>query len=369
MVAVPEDLPVERVLAERMRAQSLAGPRPADPVDVLRRVGSLQAQDPRAFRLAVRARGHDFDEAAVRAAFAHPDGLVTSWLMRGTLHAVPAGDVRWLLDLLRPPRSAGRTRRLSLGLDDKLLDRALPLLAEVLAGGPLTRAEVVERLGERGVVVGPGQAPAHLLFVAAREGVACRGPDRDDEPTYVRLDDWVRPAAPLHRDEALARLARRYLAGHGPAGAADLAAWSGLPLRDARAGIAALTGQVEEVRIAGEPAYRWPSEPVRGDRTVRLLPALDEYVLGYRGRDLALDSRFAGHVQPGGGIIRPTVLLGGRIVGTWRQHRASGRLEVAVRPFGRLPRGTGADLAAEAADVGRFLGLDSTLIVASVSRI
>lgn len=363
-----EELPVARVLAERVRAQVLTGVRPTDPVEAVRRVGALQAQDPRALRLAIRARTTGVDALAVQRALAEPGGLVVTWLMRGTLHAVPAADVRWLLALLRPARSSGRTRRLALGLDDHLLDTALPIAVELLAAGPLTRGELADRLRAAGVPLGPGQAPAHLLSVAAREGLVCRGPDRDGEPTYVRLSDWLagaEPVEPVERDGALARLARRYLAGHGPAGAADLAAWSGLPLRDARTGLGALAaaGEVEDVRIGGAPAYRLPGEPSPEDRTVRLVPAFDEYLLGYRGRALALDAAYAHRIQAGGGIVHPAVLLGGRIIGTWRQRRADGRLIVAVEPFRRLPRGTRAALAAEAADVGRFLGLPARLEV------
>ena len=363
-----QELPVARVLAERVRAQVLTGLRPADPVEAVRRVGALQAQDARALRLAIRARTTGVDAPAVQRALAEPGRLVVTWLMRGTLHAVPAGDVRWLLALLRPARSSGRTRRLALGLDDHLLDTALPIAVELLAAGPLTRSELADRLRAAGVPLGPGQAPAHLLSVAAREGLVCRGPDRDGEPTYVRLSDWLpgaQPVDPVERDVALARLAHRYLTGHGPAGAADLAAWSGLPLRDARTGLGALAaaGEVENVRIGGAPAYRLPGEPSTEDRTVRLVPAFDEYLLGYRGRALALDAAYARRIQAGGGIVHPAVLLGGRIIGTWRQRRGDGRLIVAVEPFRRLSRDTRTALAAEAADVGRFLGLPARLEV------
>ena len=363
-----QELPVARVLAERVRAQVLTGLRPADPVEAVRRVGALQAQDARALRLAIRARTTGVDAPAVQRALAEPGRLVVTWLMRGTLHAVPAGDVRWLLALLRPARSSGRTRRLALGLDDHLLDTALPIAVELLAAGPLTRSELADRLRAAGVPLGPGQAPAHLLSVAAREGLVCRGPDRDGEPTYVRLSDWLagaEPVEPVERDDALARLARRYLTGHGPAGAADLAAWSGLPLRDARTGLGALAaaGEVEGVRIGGAPAYWLPGEPSPEDRTVRLVPAFDEYLLGYRGRALALDAAHAHRIQAGGGIVHPAVLLGGRIIGTWRQRRGDGGLIVAVEPFRRLPRSTRAALAAEAADIGRFLGVQARLEV------
>jgi Winged helix DNA-binding domain len=352
---VAEELTVARALAERMRAQSLTEPRPADPVEAVRRVGALQAQDQRALPLAIRARTTGAEAAAVRDAFAGPGGLVVTWLMRGTLHAVPAEDVRWLLMLLRPPRTSGRTRRLELGLDDALLDRALPVVAELLAAGPLTRAELVDRLRAEGIPLRSGQAPAHLVGVAAREGLVCRGPDRGGEPTYVRLDDRVPAAEPVDRPEAVARLARRYLAGHGPATAADLAAWSGLPLREARAGLGDLR-DIEEVRIGDTAAYRLPGPSPADDRTVRLVPAFDEYVLGYRGRALALDPAYARRIQAGGGIVHPAVLVGGRIVGTWRQRRTGDALTVQVEPFGQLPRGTRAALEAEAADLGRFLG-------------
>lgn len=381
VAGVPEELPVEQALAERVRAQCLGGGRPADAVEAVRRVGSLQAQDPRAVRLAVWTRTEGLDAAAVDGAFGA--GLVVTWLMRGTLHVVPAEDVRWLLDLLRPPRSAGRTRRLGLGLDDGVLDRALPAVAEALADGPLTRAELADRVRAGGHPIGPGQAPAHLVGVAAREGLVCRGPDRDGESTYVRLDDLVPPSEPVDRDVALARLARRYLAGHGPATGADLATWSGLPLRDARAGLAA--NDLEEVLLAGTPAHRLPAGTARpadrrtrkglrpaagsenasaertGEAVVRLVPAFDEYVLGYRGRELALDPAYAARIQAGGGIIHPAVLVGGRIVGRWAQQRGRDRLWVSVEPFGRLPRGTRAGLEAEVADLGRFLGLDAAL--------
>jgi hypothetical protein len=303
----------------------------------VRRVGSLQAQDPRSLRLALRARTSGASLAAVEAALA--GDLVVTWLMRGTLHVVPAEDVRWLLELLRPPRSAGRTRRAALGLDDARLDRLLGRLPGILADGPLTRAEIATEEG-----LGPGQAAAHLLGVAAREGLICRGADRAGEPTYTLLDERVPAAEPVPRDEALVRLASRYLRGHGPADADDLAAWSGLPLRDVRAGLASVTT---------------PEAADQPDGTVRLVPAYDEYLLGYRGRPV--DPAYAKRIQAGGGVVSPAVLHGGRIVGRWSQRRQGDRLAVTVEAFGRLPDGVRDGIEDEVADLGRFLGVSAYL--------
>jgi hypothetical protein len=324
------------ILAARVRAQSLSGPRPSSAVEAIRRVGSLQAQDPRALRLALRARTSGASVSSVEADLR--TDLVVTWLMRGTLHVVPAEDVRWLLDLLRPPRSAGRTRRSALGLDDARLDRLLGALPAILAGRSLTRAEIAAAVG-----LGPGQATPHLLMVAAREGLICRGADRDGEPTYVLLDERVPAADPVPQDEALTRLARRYLRGHGPADLDDFTAWSGLPRRDARAGLAGL-----DIPGAEDP-----------DMTVRMVPAYDEYLLGYRGRPV--DPAYAARIQAGGGVVSPAVLRGGRIVGRWSQRRQGDRLAVTVEAFGRLPAGVPDGIEDELADLGRFLGVSAYL--------
>jgi hypothetical protein len=293
--------------------------------------------------------------------------------MRGTLHLVAAEDAGWMVALLGPALAAGgRRRRLQLGLDDELCARALPAIREVLAeAGPLSRAELMRALATKGVAVDPdGQAPAHLVGFAALNGLICRGPDLEgDEPGYVLLDDWVgartRPA--LGPDEALAELARRHLGAYGPAGARDLAAWAGIPLGTAKRACAAIEAELEPVAVAGEPAWilagTEPRGPEAGGPCVRLLPNFDAYLLGYRDRGLALPARFAPRVSGGGGMISPVLVVDGRVLGTWRQRRAQGRISVELRPFEPLDRALLPGLHAEVADLGRFLGVKATLAV------
>jgi Winged helix DNA-binding domain len=367
----------------RMRAQRLAGRRPRDVAELVRAVGGLQAQDTPASRLAVRPRSTGLDEAAVRRACDHDRSVVRTWAMRGTLHMVAAEDAGWLVALLGRGFAAGnRRRRLQLGLDDRLCERALGVLPAVLGGGPLSRADLVRALAAKGVEIPPkGQAPAHLVGYAAMRGLVCRGPDLDgDEPSYVLLEDWVgagrggpgdrRGGPPVDRvldpEDALAELARRYLAGHAPAAPEDLAAWSGLALGQARRAFQLAGAELEEVELdgqtlwvpAGTPAARSPA----GGPVVRLLARFDDYLLGWRSRDPVLDLGFARRIQAGGGWIHPAVVVDGRVAGTWRARRAGDRLDVTVEPFGdRLPPGTGPGLDAEVADLGRFLGVEARL--------
>lgn len=280
-----------------------------------------------------------------------------------------AKDVGWVVKLLRPKPSAGRRRRLELGLDDELLSRALPLIREILhTEGPLTRAELVRRLADKGVYIEPsGQAPIHLIAYAAWHELVCRGPDLDDEPTYVLLEDWVGKQRELDPEEALAELARRYVGTHGPAGAEDFAKWVGFSVGEARRGLASISAELEMVRAAGQQAAllagAQPDDPDGGESCIRLLPQFDAYLLGYRSRELALPAKYAKQIQAGGGYIHPTVMVDGRVVGKWGQERKRDRLVVTVRAFEPLQPAVLPGLEAEAADVGRFLGVDATLAV------
>jgi Winged helix DNA-binding domain len=353
-----------------MRAQRLAGRRPGDVAEVVRAVGGLQAQDTPASRLAVRARSTGLDQAAVRRACDQDRSVVRTWAMRGTLHMVAAEDAGWLVALLGPGFAAGnRRRRLQLGLDDHCCQRALEALPAVLAGGPLSRADLVAGLAAEGVRVPPkGQAPAHLVGYAAMRGLVCRGPDLDgDEPSYVLLEAWAGPGRAMEPDEALAELARRYLGGHGPAAPEDLAAWSGLAVGRARRAIELVAGELDEVELDGRrlwaPAGAAAARSRAAGPVVRLLGRFDDYLLGWRGRDLVLDPGFARRIQAGGGWIHPAVVVDGRVAGTWRARRRGDRLDLTVEPFaGRLPGGAGPALAAEAADLGRFLGPETHLV-------
>jgi Winged helix DNA-binding domain len=358
----------------RLRAQRLS-PRPQQPAvtvaHVVRHLGAVQAQDPAAAPLAIRARSTGLVAADVQRARERERSVVRTWAMRSTLHLLAAEDVGWLLALLGPlfVRTSQR-RREALGLDEETCARAIRALREILGRrGPLTRAEIVEQLALRRIRL-EGQARPHLIARAALEGVVCLGPDRGAEPTYVLLEDWARPGRPLPPKEALAELARRYLAAHGPAGLEDFAAWTGLPRADARTGLEAIASELLEVEVDGRPAWLpasrapWFEEPPPPDPLVRLLPAFDPFLLGYRDRGFIVPAEHSRQIHPGGGVIRPALLLNGSVIGTWRSQPQRGGRLVEVSPFVPLAAEVRAGLAGEAADVGRFLGTPAILRVA-----
>lgn len=362
VAGVPHAISTEALLALRLRSQLLAGERATDVVDAVRHVVAVQAQSTPAARLAVRSRSAGLTREDVDAACS-AGRVVRTWAMRGTLHMLAAEDVRWIVGLLGPHvERTYRRRREQLGLDDDTCRRGLAAITTVLCGSrPLTRAELLAAIATEGVVIDPtDQAPAHLVLHAATRGLVCRGPEVGrDEPTYVLLDEWVPPAPALDRDDALALLARRYLAGHGPAGAADLARWSGLPAGDARRALTLIAAELIELDVAGTSLVALASSDLEPPTDIphRLLGRFDGYLLGYRSRDLILDTAYAKRILDGG-TIQAAVVVAGRIVGTWRLERRAKANVLEVAPFTTLPRGCRAALRAEAQDVGRFLGVE-----------
>lgn len=352
-----------------MSAQLLTGATGVPQEAVTSLVG-VQAQAPGPARLALRPRTSGATAAAVDEACA--DGtLVRTWAMRGTLHMLASRDVRWIVGLLGPVMaSAGRRRREQLGLDENLCERAFAALGAILGEGPpLVRAELVGRLRAAGVDIDPEtQQPPHLLAYAAARGLIFRGPDTPQgEPTYVLLDDHIPTAPTPERADALAELARRYLAGYGPATAADFRAWSGLPAGEAKQAFGAV--DTRAVTAAGRPlAVLAGTDLDRPPPPPRLLGHFDPLLLGYADRSPVLDPAHAKRVQAGGGFLRPIVVVDGRVVGTWSLDRKRAKATANVTPFAALPRRTHDALAQEAADLSRFLGYPVDVVPPDGSR-
>jgi len=341
-------VPTASIFAERFASQGLAGPLERDPVAVAERLLAVQGQDPRGARLAVRARSEGLDAADVDRALSEERSLLITWLNRGTLHLVRSEDYPWLQMLTTPPLLTSAARRLRQeGISPEVCERAVETIERALAEeGPLTRHQLRERLETAGVPT-QGQVLIHFLFLAAVRGMAVRGPMVGKDHAYVLVRDWLGPAKPVERDAALAELARRYLVGHAPADDRDLARWAGLPLRDARAGLAAIGSELVE-RDDGlvHLAKYAPTPEVPGPR---LLGAFDPLLLGWTSREQVLGP----HTQlvTINGIFKPFAMVRGRAVATWRLNRG----KVAIEALERIAKTTDAALAADAADVERFM--------------
>jgi hypothetical protein len=344
------------VHARRLTAQLLAGRAARSPEAVAERLLAIQGQDPRGARLAIRARTAGLGAADIDRALTEERSLVITTLNRGTLHLIRSEDYPLLQLLTTPPlMTASVTRLAQDGLDPATTERAVDLIDRSIADeGPLTRAALRERL-ERADIPNLEHSFVHLVFRASIEGRIVRGPVVGRQHAFARVADWLSPGPAPDRDVALAELARRYLAGHGPAGDRDLARWAGLPLRDARAGLGAIAGELSEVGGGLVDLARRG----RAARTPppRLLGAFEPLLLGWCSRDDVMGSD-GPHVVSGG-VFRNFALVGGRGVAVWRLS-SSGVVE--IQPFAQLDPEDEAALARDGEAVREFLGLHDATI-------
>jgi hypothetical protein len=342
------------VITERFAAQLLTGPPAGSPEEVTGRLLAIQGQDPRGARLAIRARSAGLTAADVDRALTADRSLLITWLNRGTLHLIRSEDYWWLHPLVTPPLFAGNARRLAQeGVPPADADKAVAVIGQSLAAeGPLTRPQLRDRIAAAGVRT-EGQALVHELMLACLRGVAVRGPMAGGEHAYALVRDWLGPApAPAGRDAALGELARRFLAGHGPASDRDLAKWAGLPLRDARRGLAEAAGAVTERDDGLVDLATADTRPGEGVPRPLLLGSYDPLLHGWVSREPIL----RGHQQiiTVNGLFRPFALVDGVAVATWG---LAGGVVTLNRFDGTLPAAAETALAAEAADVRRFLGV------------
>jgi hypothetical protein len=325
-------------IARARLANQIIGGRPRVGVaEVVAALGAVQAQDYLGALWALGVRQRHATQRTIEAAVA-ARAIVRTWPMRGTLHFVPAVDAHWMLDLLTPrvvARAMGRYRQLE--LDAVTFDRARRVVERTLGReGRLTRPALYRRLEAAGVD-STGARGLHILGYLAQRGVICFGPREGKQPTIVLLDEWVREPRRPSRDEALAELARRYFTSHGPATLQDFVWWSGLTVRDARAAIAMNDAVLRHVLVDERPRFRLrgAGAPLHPLAEACLLPPFDELIVSYRDRTAMVDPKFVPRLGLGG-VMSPTILLKGRVVGSWRRRIVGHRVQVQLFPFVRL---------------------------------
>ncbi len=330
----------ETIRRARLRSQRLAPDSAADsPAAAARAVLGIQAQDLRAAGLAVRARVPGARPDSLAAA-----GLIRTWTVRGTVHLVAADDLPWI-DALTGPRNRRRFDALMAKRGNTATAEAIrPAALEILADGPMTRAELIGRLDAAGLPsLGPHSINVLMPWLAATGEVV-----GDAAGSFSRAD----PPPPVDGDEALAVLGRRYLAGYGPAGPEDLARWSGLPITACRRALAAIDGAVG----AGGGLLALPGPDPPPAPPALILGAFDTAMLGWRSREPIVAAGDDRRLLPGGGVIRPAVLTEGRAAATWKLEGSGARRRIRFDWFGDRPPPPA--LEAEIAAVGAWLGLE-----------
>jgi hypothetical protein len=305
----------------------------------------------------------------VRNALWRERTLVKTWLMRGTLHLVPAADLPLYTAAMRTRWIKTSNAWLKfVRMTEPELMRIIEAIGDALDGEPRTREEIID-LAAKGhskyVHAALRSGWGGLLKPVARQGLLCFGPNRGQSVTFVRPQRWLGRWREVDPDTALVEMARRYLRAYGPATKLDFARWWGNWAGVANAAWSGLAGELVPVSIEGRRSDILASDLARlseskGVETVQLLPVFDPYLMGHSGRGHLFDAIHSPKVSRTAGWISAVVLVDGRVMGTWTHTASARKLIVKVEPFRRLPARVRSRVRERAAYLARTLGLSGS---------
>jgi uncharacterized protein YcaQ len=327
-----------------------------------------------------RTRGVELDD--VEKALWKDRTLVKVWCMRGSLHLVPSEEFAVFVrgSWRRESRLADYLARAGISMEP--INRIVNAIPTVL-DHPLTRKEIAARLAvdfkirrkqkagrgwggpsdAEGFVVGGETLSVYwLVSVACMRGLACFGPMRGNEATFVRPRQWLPNWQDRTVEEAETALLRRYLEANGPATVSDFALWTYMKAADAREIWGRLEQELAPVNVDGRPGWLLRKDRASIERaglerpSVRLLPFFDAFLLAHKDKKHLVDLAHYKRVYRPQGWLSPVVLVDGRVAGVWSHERSGPNLSVRVEAFHPFPAEVQRQVRAEANDLGRFLG-------------
>ncbi|TAN11730.1 MAG: winged helix DNA-binding domain-containing protein [Chitinophagaceae bacterium] len=311
----------EEIIQFRLLNQQLAFSKCKTVKSLLGLMGAMQAQDHAMCKWAVGIRLPGETERAVQQALDKGEILRTH-LLRPTWHLVAVEDIYWLLELTAPQILLSmKFSQKQLGLTEATIAKSNRVIEQALTPDKhLTREVLVAELNNAKIRTDDYRS-GHLFLHAELAGLICSGRMKGKEQTYALLEKRVLNKKPLNREEALAELARRYFSSHSPATLKDFAWWSGLQMKDARAGIEMTDKSLISVTIQSK-TY-WYSQryahPESVENTVLLLPAYDEFVISYKDRNVVLTAAHQKEAISSNGIFKPLILNKGQAMGIWKR--------------------------------------------------
>lgn len=293
-------------------------------------MGAMQAQEYRMMRWAVAMRTRKPSHKAFKKAF-DEGRIIRLHLMRGTWQLVSADDYWPMVGLFGPKAIAvtkGWMSSNGVSIPDDELVRVSDILAQTAADkGSVTKEDFVQSLEEKGIVMDDHRLSYHIRL-AEISGMLCSGMLLPMKATYSLSSDKIKHKEKLDRDEALMHFTHKYFRSHQPATLEDFVWWSGLNISDCRRGIALLGDAIHLERWRGRDFYLTDDCRTRGFRKGKLLliPPYDEYLIGYKSRDIVLPPEHRHRAHNNSGIFQPIIAHDGIICGNWTPYRNLGQV-------------------------------------------
>jgi hypothetical protein len=291
--------------------------------------------------------------------------VVKGGLMRNTLHIVSALDFVRFVPALRPMVNATRRRDRSEPPPAEQFEQ-LKRTAIQFTGEPRSLTEVREHLAEHA----PDLPGDELVWWLRRHVPFVHAPSPDvpwsfgRRPRIVDAAAWLRDPSPFAAEQdGLDHLVRRYLAAFGPARAADVSQWSGLPVGQLRPAIERLEAGDELLAFADERGRALidlvdaPRPPATTPAPPRLLPMWDSILLAYADRTRTISDADRAIVIAKNGDTLPTFTVDGHVAGLWWAERDPGSTvsHIVLEPFRPIATSARRALETEAEALAAFI--------------
>ena len=318
-------------VAIRLLNQQLIAPQFSTPTELVRYMGAMQAQEYRMMRWAVAMRTRKPSFKAFKNAFDEGQ-IIRLHLMRCTWQLVCAEDYWSLINLFAPKvisLTKGWMNSNKITISDEEVMRVRDVLAQTAADKrSATKEDFVQALAEKGMMLDDYRLSFHIRM-AEIMGVLCSGDLLPMKVTYSLAAEKIKSSMTTDRDETLAHITRRYFQSRQPATLEDFVWWSGLNVSDCRKGIALLGDYIHVERHQGRDFYLTDDCRTRGFRKGKflLIPPYDEYLIGYKSRDIQLAPEHKHYAHDNKGIFRPVIACDGRICGNWSPYREDCQVE------------------------------------------
>jgi len=371
----------KNIPALRLLNHQLSGTELTTPCQIVAHFGIMQAQDFNSATWAIGARLAGCTEKQILETFDQGEILRTH-VLRPTWHFVTPENIRWMLQLsAKRIMQSMKSRDLELGLTEEIYTKCYRIIEKAFEKEDhITREGIQQILQDTGMKLDSSQM-YHVLTSAEANGILCSGAMSGKNQTYSLLEKRVPATKPLTKEESLAKLARIYFTGHGPATLHDFVWWSGLSVGEARQGLEAVQSEFVSETVDGQKywmpvrhcglAYTLRSthdpQPRRARRSqspnnqcrfweevprqarndallgrsceLHLLPAFDEYIVGYKDRTAVLTSENHQKAISSNGVFRPVVVQDGKVIGLWKK-ATSGKKIITLAPFEPIDQST-----------------------------
>ena len=347
---------------------------PGDAIAVVDDVMGLNAQGALNFQLSLWNRVSELSHDFLPHALFEERSLVRSWLMRDTVHIIPASRLGlYRAALKRPLMNEWNRWTVKTGTKEspEAWESLYPQVFERLEKHPLTMNELLEEMGWS--YKDAKRILSRLVREMSLQGLLCHATSsgpwyHNTEHAFARVDGWLPSSAeePPGEGESLRELARRYLRSFGPATVSDFAYWSGMRVRDSKPAFEAISGLTEDVSISGQRGkylvLKEDADQLCSSRDlplrVRLLPQFDALIMGHKDKARFIEPSARGSVFLPRANVTATVLLNGRVEGVWRMRKEKRRWRLEISPFRELSPEEAEAVSDEVEGLREFTGFD-----------